>query len=407
MSRGRRAVIAVLVAAIGISTAAPAGVGAQAPIQTAPIVIEGVAHRQVLDASAPLYITSTVTDEKARWMRDAMEIALAEVPRITGLPLPPGRIEFYLFSDPRELARQTGQILRSPGPRVAPECFALASVSTPRRGIYCQAEGWGSAAEALDFVAHELTHQVQQGDETQRRAIAQWYNEGLSEYVQARVLADHGPAYGARDWWAREARVASALHNGRLRRLRDLSTNQRWQQEAGAGWAGLIYSQSSLVVGWLAETYGLDRVVEVVRRTGGPFAFDQAFQDVFGMSVDRAESAAVEALTADLLPRYPVGLSFFQFGGARDGQLHVATVGFRPRESLQKEYRYEDGLLAAAGEATGSRPEAERTDATGFASWTWRGTPGSIPQTGRALNVTVRGSDGSEASEWTVVEPGS
>ena len=76
------------------------------------------------------------------------------------------------------------------GPGVAPECFAVAQGNTPRRGIYCQADAWGSAEEALDYVSHELTHQVEQGDTAQRRGIAQWFNEGFAEYIQGRVLAE-------------------------------------------------------------------------------------------------------------------------------------------------------------------------------------------------------------------------
>ncbi|HLI27621.1 MAG TPA: hypothetical protein VKZ60_11145, partial [Chloroflexota bacterium] len=115
---------------------------ARAQEGTAPITIEGVALRQVLDAPVPLYLTASIDDARARWMRDAMAIALQEVPRLTGLALPQQRLEFYLFSDPREMATLSSQLLRAPGPRVAPECFALAASGTPRRGIYCQADGW-------------------------------------------------------------------------------------------------------------------------------------------------------------------------------------------------------------------------------------------------------------------------
>jgi hypothetical protein len=402
---------------LAVAALAPAA-RAQEPVATAPIVIEGVALRQVLDAPVPLYVAPSVSDEKMRWMRDAIAIALVEVPRITALPLPQSRLEFYLFNDPRELASLSGQILRSPGPRVAPECFALAASGTPRRGIYCQADAWDSAQEALDYVAHELTHQVQQGDSTQRRALAQWFNEGLAEYVQARVLAEHWPTYAARDHWQREARVASAIHTGRLVRLRDLSTNARWQQVAGAGAAGLIYSESSLVVGWLVDTYGLPAVIDVVRRTGGPFGFDAVFEEVFGLSVEGAEGEARRAFEADLLPRYPVGLSMFQVDGPAGAVLHFAVVGFRPREWLEKDYRYENGA-AAEGAATGARSEVERTDGAGFASWTW--TP-QVPTTApegrgpttaaspppdvmRTIRLTVRGSDGSEATQSATVTP--
>src|SRR5437764_4354781 len=132
------------------------GARAQETVATGPITIEGVPLRQVLDAAVPVYVAPSVSDAKMSWMRDAVAAALDAVPRITGLPLPQTRLEFYLFNDPRELSSLSGQLLRTPGPGVAPECFAVAQGTTPRRGIYCQADAWGSAEEALDYVAHEL-----------------------------------------------------------------------------------------------------------------------------------------------------------------------------------------------------------------------------------------------------------
>jgi hypothetical protein len=398
-TRGGVARMLVLAAwLLGAGVGAPA-VRAQEPVATGPITIEGVTLRQVLDAAVPLYVAPSVSDAKMRWMRDAVAIALDAVPRITGLPLPQARLEFYLFNDPRELASLSGQLLRAPGPGVSPECFAVAQGSTPRRGIYCQADAWGSAEEALDYVSHELTHQVEQGDTAQRRGIAQWFNEGLAEYIQGRVLAEQNPAYASRDRWLREARIASALHTDRLVSLRDLGTNQRWQQAAGSGWAGQIYSHSSLVVDWLAESYGLPAVIDVVRRTGAPYSFDAAFEQALGMTVAEADREARRALAADLLPRYPAGLTVFRGGEAPGGVLHVAVVGFQPREWLEKEYRYANGAEATGRAAEGARPEPERTDASGFAAWTWTtaGTPPpGVPPT---VELTVHGSNGSEASQ--------
>jgi hypothetical protein len=383
---------------LGAGAGAP-GARAQEPVATGPITIEGVTLRQVLDAPVPLYVAPSVSDAKMRWMRDAVAVALDAVPRITGLPLPQTRLEFYLFNDPRELSSLSGQLLRSPGPRVSPECFALTQGSTPRRGIYCQADAWGSAEEALDYVSHELTHQVEQGDTTQRRGIAQWFNEGLAEYVQGRVLAERNPSYAARDRWLREARIASALHTDRLVPLRDLNSNQRWQQAAGSGFAGQIYSHSSLVVDWLAYSYGLPAVIDVVRRTGAPYSFDAAFEQALGLSVADADREARRALTADLLARYPAGLTVFRDAEAPGSVLHVAIVGFQPREWLEKEYRYANGAEASGRAAEGARPEPERTDASGFATWTWTTTATPPPGVPATVELTVHGSSGSEASQ--------
>jgi hypothetical protein len=398
-TRGAGARLGLLAALLlGAGVAAP-GARAQEPVATGPITIEGVTLRQVLDAPVPLYVAPSVSEAKMRWMRDAVAIALDAVPRITGMPLPQTRLEFYLFNDPRELSSLSGQLLRAPGPGVAPECFALTQGSTPRRGIYCQADAWGSAEEALDYVAHELTHQVEQGDTAQRRGIAQWFNEGLAEYVQGRVLAERNPTYAARDRWLREARIASALHTDRLVPLRDLSSNQRWQQAAGSGYAGQIYSHSSLVIDWLADSYGLPAVIDVVRRTGAPYPFEAAFEQALGLTVAEADREARRALTSDLLARYPAGLTVFRGDEAPGGVLHVAVVGFQPREWLQKEYRYANGAEASGRAVEGARPEPERTDASGFASWTWTTTAAPPPGVPLTVELTVHGSSGSEATQ--------
>ncbi|HLI26327.1 MAG TPA: hypothetical protein VKZ60_04615, partial [Chloroflexota bacterium] len=254
-------------------------------------------------------------------------------------------------------------------------------------------------AQALDYVAHELTHQVEQGDSPQRRDLAQWFNEGLAEHVQQLVVRERYPAYAARDRWLREARVASALHTERLPRLGDLTSNARWQQAAAGGWAGLIYAHSSLVVDWLAGQYGLDRVVEVVRRTGAPLRFDEVFHEVFGLSVAEAEQGARAAFEAELLPRYPRGLSVFESDEPGEKAVYFAVVGFQPREWLTKEYRYADGAPADGVGATGTQPDSDRTDLSGFATWRWTRTGALPPGQPPRVELTVRGSAGSTATQ--------
>src|SRR5581483_6345868 len=104
----RMTALAVLLLSAAFATP---GARAQEPLATGPITIEGVTLRQVLDSPVPLYVAPSVSDAKMRWMRDAMAIALDAVPRITGLPLPQTRLEFYLFNDPRELSSLSGQLL--------------------------------------------------------------------------------------------------------------------------------------------------------------------------------------------------------------------------------------------------------------------------------------------------------
>src|SRR5438105_2736930 len=71
-ARSGALVVVVVLAAAGL---VPPAASAQGPVETAPIVIEGVQLRQVLGTAAPLYVTRGVSDEKARWMGDAIDVA--------------------------------------------------------------------------------------------------------------------------------------------------------------------------------------------------------------------------------------------------------------------------------------------------------------------------------------------
>jgi hypothetical protein len=119
---------------------------------------------------------------------------------------------------------------------------------------------------------------------------------------------------------------------------------------------------------------------------------------VLGLTVADADREARRALTADLLPRYPTGLTVFGGDEASGGVLNVAVVGFQPREWLDKEYRYANGAEAAGRTAEGARPEPERTDASGFASWTWTTATTPPPGVPPTVELTVHGSSGSEAT---------
>jgi hypothetical protein len=151
------------------------------------------------------------------------------------------------------------------------------------RMIFCNAGVLRSREMMMDFLVHEYTHQVVQGDLPRPRALAVWYNEGLAEYVMHQVLTSYAPAYAARDAAQRARRVAEAQRRGQLLPLEPLVTNRQW---LAVDDLGLAYAESRLAVRWLAERDGLEKVVDVVRQTTStPGAFDRAFEAAFGLTV--------------------------------------------------------------------------------------------------------------------------
>jgi hypothetical protein len=260
---------------------------------TQEVTVSGVVFRQVAGGPAPLYLGEGVSAQHGDWAREAMQIAWQEAPRVSGLPLPKREIPVYLFRDEEQFDSSTrrlvGQAIGHGG------CSAMTGGAS-ERAIYCNASGLASRDKMLDYITHELTHQLIQGDLRVSREIATWYNEGLSEVVMHRVLEDHGPNYAAQDQARREREVMQAKLQGDYLRLPGLATGAQWRR---SGNNNLAYSEARLAVRTLVQTYGMEKVVSVVRSTdGSEGSFDQAFESVFGMSVAEFDNRFATSLNS-------------------------------------------------------------------------------------------------------------
>jgi hypothetical protein len=242
--------------------------------------VPGVALYQVAGGPAPLYVGEGVPAHQGDWAREAMQIAWQEAPRVSGLPLPRREIPVYLFRDEEQFDTATRQLV---GQAIGHGgCSAIISGAS-ERAIYCNASNLMSRDKMVDFVTHELTHQLIQGDLRVSREVATWYNEGLSEVVMHRVLETHGPAYAAQDQARRERLVTEAALKGNYIRLTLLTSGRQWRRATDSN---VAYSEARLAVAWLVQRYGMEQAVAVVRRTDDTEgSFDQAFEAVFGMSV--------------------------------------------------------------------------------------------------------------------------
>jgi hypothetical protein len=253
--------------------------------------VQGVPLRRVNGGPAPLYLAEGVPADKGTWALEAMRIAWREVPRVLDLPAPSQEVSVYLFRDTAQWSEFGARLRGSNNGHGG--CTAYRGAE---RLIFCNAGGFDSAEEMLDYVTHEFSHQVFQGDLRSPRDLAVWYNEGLAEYVMERVLTDYAPTYAANDA-ARRARVVARAHSsGTLLRLETLATNREFHAVDDTT---LAYSQSRLAVRWLVERHGMAAAVAVVRETTSTDgSFDRAFKAAFGLTVRDLDAQLPGALPA-------------------------------------------------------------------------------------------------------------
>jgi hypothetical protein len=250
----------------------------------------------------PLYLEAGVPSEQAAWVREAIQLASEGAPRVTGLSLPGAEIPLFVASDGEQFRARAQELIGALPSAGSAGC--LTRVANGSRAVICYARTWDSPAHVIHHVTHELTHQLVQGDLERARPVANWYKDGLAEYVASEVVARRQPGYVAEQWRERRQHVASALCGGEYRHLEDLSTGALWN---GAADLPLAYAQSALAVRSLVERHSMDAVAEVVRQTAAPGSFPTAFTRVFGYTPAEFARGLEAALRADLAAACPLG----------------------------------------------------------------------------------------------------
>jgi hypothetical protein len=231
-----------------------------------------------------LYLGEGVSAQHEVWTQQALQVAWSEVPSITGLPLRSELVRVFVFRDAAQYLRQ-GQELFGPIPAFdSSGCLALTGLGA---AIVCDASVLVTPEDAIAAVAHELTHQLIQGDHEGRREVPSWLDEGLAMYAETAILTSHAPLLGAPDgpalaeriWAVSELRVGEAIRSGRYLQLPRLTTGYLHGDPTESR---LAYAQSAIAVRWLVDQHGMSAVTQVIRRTGGFNSFDPAFRSVFG-----------------------------------------------------------------------------------------------------------------------------
>ena len=141
------------------------------------------------------------------------------------------------------------------------------------------------------FITHEYSHRIiEQIAGLYSQINFKWFDEGLAQYEGQRALVRTSPIAAASKKTERDHIVGGAFAAYSLIPLRDLTTEGQWGRQIEAG-GQLAYMQAWAVVDYLVGRYGIDHVQEVLGLVGKGKAFGRAFEKVYGLTVEQAESA--------------------------------------------------------------------------------------------------------------------
>lgn len=165
--------------------------------------------------------------------------------------------------------------------------MAVSDLDMLRFGVYPRANGGGmilgiivrESRATQNIIAHEMSHRNLAGLSRVSSSLfyPRWFDEGLASYL------------GKMDYYKKTAELKDDLQKGLY--LRDITN---WKGiTGGLRWLNfvffkhnskLIYGQSYLMVKYLFDTYGQEKVYQLVQRSRET-SFDKAFLQTFGISV--------------------------------------------------------------------------------------------------------------------------
>jgi tetratricopeptide (TPR) repeat protein len=191
----------------------------------------------------------------------------------------PRRVDVELYASARHFALRTAGL---PNLGVQGVCFGrVVTALSPRAGSF----------DTAQVLWHELSHVAHLA--LSRNRVPRWLTEGLAEYETTI----------ARSEWAREEdhRLHLMLRSGRLPPLRDM--NRAFTHAESPTEVLDAYYASTRIAGFLVDTFGMRRIVALLREYGRGRSSDEAFSRALGASIDDVERRFRERETARLAER--------------------------------------------------------------------------------------------------------
>ena len=207
----------------------------------------------------------------------------------------PRRVDLELYASSRHFALRTAGL---PNLGVQGVCFGqVVTALSPRAGPF----------DTAQIIWHELSHVAHLA--LSRSRVPRWLTEGLAEYETT----------VARAAWAREEdhRLHRMLRSGRLPPLREM--NRAFTHAESPIEVLDAYYASTRIAGFLVDTFGMRRVVALLREYGRGRTGDEAFARALGVPIDEVDRRFRETESARL--------------AGRDGDFSVDLVAYRDVEA--------------------------------------------------------------------------
>ena len=290
-------------------TLIPPSVTPTSPTQ-APTLAKDARGFSILEADhATILAQPGVSDDRARAVASAFEIAYQVVGEKLGYPEKRSRL--YVYRAEEELFQDLVTTWQYPE-------WHKTNRAIPRMSRDFVAWIPPLPQGNVSFIAHEYSHRIiEQIAGIGSQFNYKWFDEGLAEHLGLEALAKQSPADAQvrKQQWI--AQVVRAHQAGKLVRLKDLTTEAQLAGLIQAGSGNLVYPQMAMAMDFLISRHGIVPVKNVLVQVGQGVAFDDAFQKVYGFTVDAFEQ---EFFAYVVKPQAESGTCFTIDGQANDWQ---------------------------------------------------------------------------------------
>jgi len=343
--------------------------------------IRGWSFTHIVHEGHHVYHQPTVRPDRLQRALIAISRAHAHAPSVLGVATPD--VEYYLFPSQADMRRGLPVLARVPIQSALVVANGLAFQDAGHHHVtFLQAEAFDNELRGTWAVAHELTHHLQ-ARLAGNKDYAQWFNEGIAEYVGSRVARQFHPDEHALDSFLEMGQIVNALRNRELPALGPLVTNAQWVAARRTNRSGLLYSTAWLTVEWLVsqrDPGGLTRTLAQVEQGR---SFPEAFTEVFGVPLAELDAAFQAHVTAALTPGYPLGLNAFRDSAPTSGGIHF-VFSLQPRERARVDVR--------SSQCRGG--STVTADAVGFAAYSFSAPAGCAG----TYTITMTGSQGTSGT---------
>jgi hypothetical protein len=221
-------------------------------------------------------------EARAKWLGEAWEMGYAALGRQLGV-YPKKKMTLYVYRTQQDLL----QGLSTFG-GFSPDSTGFFKTSGAPRPIHYDMHVPPDSGGRELF--HEYTHTLLEELSGKAYASIKWLDEGLAEHMAQTTVLQTACNDRALGWsQSKLSLVKQALAQGKLPRLKEISSEIQWSQLARQGQTWLIYAEGYALVSHLVATHGLDACLSVLKKMSQGLDQEAAVQAAFGEPLAQME----------------------------------------------------------------------------------------------------------------------